>query len=111
MSAHRVTVSDDGTTIAMLSDCGRRAELRSSRRGGFTADQIERARTMVLNPQLVAGQTNRTWHRIVAGRAVYIAVNTGPPTWWRPRTEFSRARVMLGWLRMLVAVSWGEAQQ
>lgn len=35
MSAHRVTVSDDGTTIAMLSDCGRQARLHSSQPGGF----------------------------------------------------------------------------
>lgn len=66
---------------------------------------------MALNPQLVAGQTNRTWRHRAAGSAVYISVNTGPPTWWRPRAEFSRTRVMLGWLRMLVAVSWGEVEQ
>lgn len=66
---------------------------------------------MACNPQLMVGQTNRTWCRRAAGRTVYISVNTGPPTWWRPCAESSRTRVMVGWLRMLVAVSWGEAER
>ena len=62
--------------MTVLSACGRRAQLRSSQQGGFTDDQIERARTMALNPQLVAGQTNRTWRRRAAGHVIYIAVGS-----------------------------------
>jgi hypothetical protein len=35
-----------------------------------------------------------------------VAVQTGPPTWWRPRVQIDRRHVRIGWLRLAVGIWW-----
>lgn len=79
-----------------------RATLRSQRPDGFTDNELLNARTIGLNAGMVAGQVNRAWRR----GPLMVHVNTGPPAWWYPRIRIGRSKVMVGWLRALVAVSW-----
>jgi hypothetical protein len=72
--------------------------------GPFTDDDVARALTMPL-PVLAPGQVNRARRFRLGGWAVYVKVNTGPPTWWLPRVHAGDGAVMLGWLRGLVAVA------
>ena len=108
MSANIITVSDDGMEMTIRSDRGQQAILRSAREGGFTAEDIEDARSFKLNSRMVDGQVNRARRLRIAGRSVYLHVNTGPPTWWYPHAELKRGKCMVGWLRMLVAVHWDQ---
>ena len=101
-----VTVSGDRMELTISSPNGHRAVLRSARRGGFTAEDIEHAKMFKLGSTMVDGQVNRARRVHVCGKAFYVHVNTGPPTWWRPRMQISPGTVMVGWFRVLVAVSW-----
>jgi len=81
--------------------------VHSQRPGGFTDADVDAALRARRNA--IAGQTNRTRRATVAGRDVWLHVNTGPPTWWRPRiilgwTDWKR-ELGLGWLRGLVVVA------
>jgi hypothetical protein len=110
MAGNRVVVSDDGMELTIRSERGQQATLRSARPGGFTEEDIENARSFTLNSQMVDGQVNRARRlRIGGGRKVYVHINTGPPTWWRPRAEFRRGKIMVGWLRVLIAVSYAAS--
>lgn len=35
-----------------------------------------------------------------------MIINTGPPTWWRPRADAKGSRIRFGWLRVAVVFSW-----
>jgi hypothetical protein len=81
--------------------------MHSQRPGGFTDADVDAALRARRNT--VAGQVNRTLRATFAGRDVWLHINTGPPTWWRPRiitgwTDWKR-ELGLGWLRGLVVVA------
>jgi hypothetical protein len=100
-----VTVSEDGMELVIRSG-DRKASVRSARKGGFTADHIEYARSFPFNSHLIPGQVDRARLFRIAGKPFFVHVNTGPPTWWYPRVELKRGKVMVGWFRLLVALSW-----
>lgn len=107
MSANRIIVSDDGRELTIISPGGQRATWRSTRTEGFSQADIATAR---LSPRMLNGQVNRVWRVCrYGGRGVYLHVNTGPPTWWRPRIELGRNKAVIGWLQVLVALSWDSA--
>jgi hypothetical protein len=102
---NQLTLSDDRKVLT-ITDGRTTATLHSARPEGFIADDLLRAETMPLNTSMVEGQVN-TARRIKAfGRTWYVAVNTGPPTWWLPKVRITHREVMVGWLRGLVALSW-----
>lgn len=81
--------------------------MHSQRPGGFTDADVDAALRARRNT--VAGQVNRTLRATFARRDVWLHINTGPPTWWRPRiitgwTDWKR-ELGLGWLRGLVVVA------
>lgn len=96
---NEVTVSEDGMhmTISTGHHC---VTMRSARPGGFSETDIEKARVYELNSTVQPGQINRAWLRHFAGQTFIVQVHTGP------RAEVGRHKVMVGWLRLLVAVGW-----
>jgi hypothetical protein len=64
---NHLTLSDDGTEL-IISDERRRATLRSTRPGGFTADELEKARYFRLSEM-----------------------------WYLPQTRISKGELMLDW--------------
>jgi hypothetical protein len=106
MTENQISLSDDGMELTISSPSGQRATLRSARTDGFTPTDLENARTFPLNSNMVPGQVNQARRFRLGRRAVYVHVNTGPPTWWLPRLEIKRGKLMIGWLRVLLAVSW-----
>lgn len=68
---------------------------------------LHRARKMV-----VGERTSTRRIALPRGWRIFVHVNTGPPTWWRPRLEFHREvwtrTVMVGWLRGLIAIGVGR---
>ena len=108
---NRVTVSYDRRHMEIRGPKGQLATLRSGRPSGFTDADVERAESVFrFSETLTKEQVNRT-HRIPLGnRAVYIHVNTGPPTWWLPRMDWRDGSLMVGWLRGLVALSVKRAE-
>lgn len=105
----RIRVSADRREVTIESEQGHRAVYRSARRGGFTDADIVAARTVAFSAR-ISGQINRSRQIRVGPWVVDVHVNTGPPTWWRPRLEFGADRVLAGWLRVLVAVVWERSQ-
>lgn len=103
--SNRVTVSDDGMEMTIRTG-DHIATARSARAGGFTAEDIENARSFQINSKMIDGQANRVRRFRIGRRALYVHVNTGPPTWWYPRAEFRSGKAMAGWFRILVAISW-----
>jgi hypothetical protein len=97
--------------LTITSQRGQQATLRSARPGGFSAEDIENARSFKLNSRMVDGQVNRARRLSVLGRVFYLHVNTGPPTWWWPRIELGRSKFMVGWFRLLIALSWAAGDQ
>jgi hypothetical protein len=108
MTENQISLSDDGMELSINSPSGQRATLRSARPGGFTSTDLENARTFQLNSKMVPGQVNQARRFRLGRKAFYVHVNTGPPTWWLPRGEVTRSKLMFGWLRVLVAVSWAS---
>lgn len=104
MVENRVHLSTDRKELTITRD-GHTATLRSARPDGFTRDDLLAARTVALNSGMVSGQVNRTRSFKVGQLTVFVSVNTGPPTWWYPRIQIGRTRIMAGWLRALVAVA------
>lgn len=103
---NEVTLSVDGMEMTIKSTRGHVATLRSTRPGGFTESDIEGARNFKFNTRMIDGQVNRARLYRLGGRDVLVQVNTGPPTWWIPRVKIRCNKVVIGWLRILVAVSW-----
>lgn len=100
---NEVTVSDDRREMTIRNGY-HQAELRSARPDGFTADEVRQATEVYEFPDgLIVGQKNSAWKM---GRFA-VHVHTGPPTWWLPRVGVGRHHVMVGWLRGMVALSWG----
>lgn len=107
--SNRVRLSEDRMEMVISSESGNTATLRSARPGGFTEADVDRARDFPLNPRLIPGQLNRARRFHMGRRTFYVHVNTGPPTWWLPKVKIRHSGVMVGWLRGLVALSWGGA--
>lgn len=105
MGDNHVTVSDDGHRITICTPAGVRTTLHSSRPAGFTATELRAARTTETPAALMPGQINRVRRWRLGTRSIYVHINTGPPTWWRPRVQVTGGQVMAGWLRGLVAVA------
>ncbi len=106
-NAH-VILSPDRKTMTIRRAGGRQSTVHSALPNGFTAEQVLLARTRhTANGQ--PGQTNRTFRFRLGRRDFYTHINTGPPTWWRPRTTFSNKgteqELSFGWLRVLIAVA------
>lgn len=107
MSAgNRVELSDDRMELVITSPEGHRAFLRSARPGGFAEADVENAYGFKFNSSLEENQVNRARRFSLGSRVVYVHCNVGPPTWWLPRVELRRNKLMVGWLRVLVAISW-----
>lgn len=109
MAQNVITLSNDRRELTITSAQGHRAVLQSARPGGFTAADVERAQDFNTNTNMVPNQVNRSWRCTVGKRDVLAQCNLGPPTWWRPRIELGRNKIMVGWLRALVAVSWADS--
>lgn len=105
MSDNNVTVSDDGHRITICTPAGVRTTLHSARPAGFTAAELHAARATENPATLLPGQINRVRRWRLGTRSVYLHINTGPPTWWRPRVQVTGGQVMLGWLHALIAVA------
>ncbi|WP_156751368.1 hypothetical protein [Mycobacterium sp. 1245111.1] len=106
-SGTRLRLSADRRTMQLRGGDGRVVVMHSQRPGGFTDADVDA--TLRARRNTVAGQTNRTLRATVAGRDIWLHINTGPPTWWRPRiitgwTDWKR-ELGLGWLRGLVVVA------
>jgi hypothetical protein len=106
-SGTRLRLSADRRTMQLHGGDGQVVVMHSQRPGGFTDADVDAALRARRNT--VAGQTNRTLRATVACRDIWLHVNTGPPTWWRPRiiigwTDWKR-ELGLGWLRGLVVVA------
>lgn len=102
---NHVTVSGDRMTMT-IRDGERVATLRSELPTGFTDEHIAKARTEWIGSTMQPGQVDRARLVRIVGAPVIITLNTGPPTWWWPRAELKRGKAMVGWLRLLIAVSW-----
>ncbi|MDO2394783.1 hypothetical protein QRB38_13280 [Mycobacterium avium subsp. hominissuis] len=105
----RISVSDDRRELTIESEQGHRAVYRSARPDGFTEADLVAAHAVAFSAR-ISGQVNRSRQLRVGPWVVDMHVNTGPPTWWRPRMEIGADRVLAGWLRMLVAVVWERSQ-
>lgn len=103
-----IALSGDRKEMVVSDGNGRRAKLRSARPNGFTDYDVEVAKTWPMKHDMVPGQTDRAQKFTVRDKPFFIHINTGPPTWWRPRFEVSKSSVMIGWLRLLVALSWKD---
>lgn len=96
---NQITLSDDRKTM-VITDGRLRADVQSKRPEGFTESDIRKAEKYVFSQTLVEGQVNRA--RIFG--PLIVMVNTGPPTWWRPRVELKNRAIMVGWLRGLIVI-------
>lgn len=105
MSENLTTLSDDRKQLIILFPNGMKSTMRSERPEGFTEADVERARTWRLKSKMLPGQRNRARRFTIAGQRIYTHIGTGPPTWWLPKMEISKTRLMLGWLRVMVAVA------
>lgn len=107
MSDYATQLSDDRRTLRITYRDGRRVTLQSERPDGFTnAEALRAGEEFQAAHILTAGQVNRTRLVRVCGWSVLLKLNTGPPTWWWPRIELRRDRVMVGWFQALIAASW-----
>jgi hypothetical protein len=102
-----IQLSDDRMRMTISGPDGQMANLRSARPGGFNDEDLENAKTFQLKTTLIQGQIDRTYLYPFAGKKFLLQINTGPPTWWLPRLGIKRGGVMVGWLRGLIALSWG----
>lgn len=100
-----VRLSPDLMEMTITGD-GHRAVLHSASSKGFSPEVIAKAEHYTFNSSMKLDQVNRArrvrWHE----RTYLLHFNTGSPTWWRPRVEVGSGRIMVGWLRALVALSW-----
>ncbi len=107
MSKNTVLVSPDRHEMTIHGPNGEKATLRSARPEGFIRVDIEKAADFEFSSHnLEAGEHRNAWLKHWRGRKVLIVVNTGPPTWWLPRAEFSirKRQAMIGWIRGLVGI-------
>lgn len=106
---NEVTMSEDRREMTVVNG-GYKATLRSMSPDGFTDENVETARHYDMKPgRIVDGEVRRVWLRHPFGRPATFSVNTGPPTWWLPKVEITGGHVMVGWLRGLVAIKWGDS--
>ncbi|QOC58517.1 hypothetical protein SEA_SHIDA_85 [Mycobacterium phage Shida] len=101
-----VTLSDDRRKLVVTTPDGSgRATFWAQDPGGFTDEEVQLARekvTMYLTEQGGYSVRRTRWF----GREVFLHRSSGKPTWWRPRVEVRRGRVLVGWLRRMAAVTW-----
>lgn len=109
MMENHVELQPDGSLVVSSPETGQRATLWSVRPDGFTAEQIEQAKTYKLKQGMQPGQRYQTRLFTRWGRMILLTVSTGPPTWWLPRADVRQfdgwTRAMVGWLRCAVMVS------
>jgi hypothetical protein len=105
---NRLALSDDRMELTISDGTGRRTTLRSARPNGFTAADLGNACNYQFSKTLVCGQINRARKFSVIGRAIYVHIGTGPPTWWLPRARIGKRELMLGWLQVMLAASVGR---
>lgn len=105
MTANEVTLSGDRMQMTIHGN-GRRATLHSALPSGFTPEHVDLARSFALDSDMIQGQINRARLIKVADRPLLLHVNTGPPTWWWPRLIIKKGQIVIGWLRVMVGVSW-----
>lgn len=106
-----IDLSNDRMILVIHYPNGVRTELRSARPQGFTDEDIAKARELEQWPHLDPGEWRHMRKYEVFGRwPVYLYVTVGPPTWWLPKMQIKRDRVMVGWLRGLVGVAVGEVK-
>jgi hypothetical protein len=108
---NHLALSEDRMELTISDGTGRRTTLRSARPNGFTAADLENARDYQFSRTLVRGQTSRARKFSAIGRAIYVHIGTGPPTWWLPRARIGKGELMLGWLRAMFAVSIGPRRR
>ncbi|UAW08437.1 hypothetical protein SEA_MORI_86 [Mycobacterium phage Mori] len=101
-----VTLSDDRRKLVVTTPDGSgRATFWAQDAGGFTDEEVQLARekvTMYLTEPGRYSVRRTRWF----GREVFLHRSSGKPTWWRPRVEVRRGRVLVGWLRRMAAVTW-----
>lgn len=106
----QIVVSEDRRELTIVSARGHRAVYRSARPHGFTDEDVAAARTVAFSTR-IRGQINRTREVQIGDWLVCAHVNTGPPTWWRPRIEVGAGTVSVGWMRLLGALTWQRSEQ
>lgn len=117
MSDHRnpkAALSPDRTILTIEYCDGYQATFETDKPEGFTDTQVDVARRLDRTVTL-PGQHDRARRITVRGHAIYLHINTGPPTWWVPRIEVTRKStrprsLMAGWLRGLIAASWAPIE-
>lgn len=106
--AVEVILSPDRKTMTIRRSSGHQSTLHSELPNGFTAEQVRMARNSHASSRQT-GQTDRTFRHRLGRRELYIHINTGPPTWWRPRitlpTRGNERELSIGWLRILIAAA------
>jgi hypothetical protein len=106
-----VTVTEDRRTMTIEED-GFITTLDSRRPEGFTDADVQYAYNEYQPPCVVTAGEVRRVRRVaeLPTGGLYLHVNTGPPTWWRPRTVVERTGggwiVGAGWYRALIMLSW-----
>ena len=105
----QILVSEDRRELTIVSPRGHRAVYRSARPHGFTDADVGAARTVDFSTR-IRGQVNRAREVQFGAWLVCAPVNTGPPTWWRPRIEVGPGAVSVGWLRLLGALTWQRSE-
>lgn len=110
LSADRMTLTvhrpvSGGTRIITVS--------RLAGAGPFTDEDVE---TVLDGIPAVAkmqpGQRNRTRRRITRFGTVWTHLMTGPPTWRLPRFRIGKdGTVMIGWLRIAIAVKFERGKR
>ena len=101
------TLSTDRRELVIYGPSGKKATLRSARPEGFTDADIAKAEDYVFGDTLEPNQVNTARLFYIGSKAFVGHLSVGPPTWWLPRLDVTRRHVMVGWLRGMVAVSWG----
>ena len=104
-----IAVSDDrlSITIGVPQPGGMQLVTEFTRPAGepWTEKDIHDALAQVEQqvPRIAAGE--KRWTRAFRWRGwiAFVHLNTGPPTWWLPKIG-ARDGLMIGWLRVMVAV-------
>lgn len=106
----RYALSPDGMTLTITRPAPggvqRLTVHRQPQAGPFTDADIALALSKVPGPgSMQPGQRNRTRRTETRFGTLWMHVMTGPPTWWLPKKVREQdGTVMVGWLRLAVAV-------
>ncbi|QOC59284.1 hypothetical protein SEA_NIEBRUSAYLOR_85 [Mycobacterium phage NiebruSaylor] len=102
-----VTLSDDRRKLVITTPDGSgKATFWAQDPGGFTDEEVQLVREKVTMTYLTEQGRYSVRRTRWFGREVFLHRSSGKPTWWRPRVEVRRGRVLVGWLRRMVAVTW-----